>query len=66
MTPFNICVMCFVMTCEISSIIGRISIVISPDDGEDDDGDDDDGDDGDDDDEMGSVIMFDCAVFFIF
>ncbi len=49
------------MTCEISSIIGRISIVISPDDGEDDDG-----DDGDDDDEMGSVIMFDCAVFFIF
>jgi hypothetical protein len=56
MTPFNICVMCFVMTCEISSIIGRISIVISPDDEDDDD----------DDDEMGSVIMFDCAVFFIF
>lgn len=63
MTPFNICVMCFDMTCEISSIIGRISIVISPDDGEDDDDDD---DEDEDDDEMGSVIMFDCAVFFIF
>ena len=58
MTPVNIFVICFVMTCDTSSIIGRISIVIPV--GEDDD------EDEDDDEETGSVIMFDCAVFFIF
>ena len=57
MTPDNIVVICFVITCDTSSIIGRISIVI-PDEEDD--------DEDDDDEETGSVIMFDCAVCFIF
>jgi dolichol kinase len=40
MTPVNIFVICFVMTCDTSSIIGRRSIVIPGDDDDDDDDDD--------------------------